>query len=119
MNFLAFANGPARAQPCTAGRLSGSSPVVHLGGQKRPAVLPAPLPPPAAPGYLPHCLPSASRESPGGGECMAAQAFAEFLSRVRAGDESAAAELVQQYEPLLRREVRMRLTDPSLFRLVS
>jgi RNA polymerase sigma factor (sigma-70 family) len=50
---------------------------------------------------------------------MAAQGFSEFLCRIRAGDEAAAAELVQQYEPLLRREVRVRLTDPSLFRLVS
>jgi RNA polymerase sigma-70 factor (ECF subfamily) len=50
---------------------------------------------------------------------MAAEPFQEFLRRVRAGDEAAAAELVEQYEPLLRREVRMRLTDPSLFRLVS
>src|SRR5262249_55532376 len=45
--------------------------------------------------------------------------FAEFLRRIRAGDESAAAELVRQYEPLLRREIRMRLTDPTLHRLVS
>jgi RNA polymerase sigma-70 factor (ECF subfamily) len=50
---------------------------------------------------------------------MTPQSFDEFLARVRAGDEEAAAELVAQYEPLLRREVRMRLTDPSLFRLVS
>jgi RNA polymerase sigma-70 factor (ECF subfamily) len=50
---------------------------------------------------------------------MAAQTFDEFLRRVRAGDETAAAELVAEYEPLIRREVRMRLTDPALFRLVS
>ncbi|MCI0462326.1 MAG: ECF-type sigma factor [Gemmataceae bacterium] len=50
---------------------------------------------------------------------MTAEGFAEFLRRIRAGDESAAAELVRQYEPLLRREIRMRLTDPTLHRLVS
>lgn len=50
---------------------------------------------------------------------MVAQPFEEFLRRIRAGDEVAAAELVEEYEPLIRREVRMRLTDPSLFRLVS
>ena len=50
---------------------------------------------------------------------MAAQPFEEFLCRIRAGDEAAAAQLVEEYEPLIRREVRMRLTDPSLFRLVS
>jgi RNA polymerase sigma-70 factor (ECF subfamily) len=50
---------------------------------------------------------------------MAAEPFREFLRRVRAGDEAAAAELVEKYVPLIRREVRMRLTDPALFRLVS
>jgi RNA polymerase sigma-70 factor (ECF subfamily) len=50
---------------------------------------------------------------------MIAQPFEEFLRRIRLGDEAAAAELVEEYEPLIRREVRLRLTDPSLFRLVS
>jgi RNA polymerase sigma factor (sigma-70 family) len=43
--------------------------------------------------------------------------FTEFLRRIRAGDESAAAELVRRYEPVIRREVRLRLTDPALFGL--
>src|SRR6516225_3096861 len=43
--------------------------------------------------------------------------FAEFLRRVRAGDEQAAEELVRRYEPAIRREVRLRLTDPRLYRL--
>src|ERR1700730_3147059 len=43
--------------------------------------------------------------------------FTEFLRRIRSGDEEAAAELVRRYEPLIRREVRMRLTDPRLCRL--
>jgi RNA polymerase sigma-70 factor (ECF subfamily) len=43
--------------------------------------------------------------------------FADFLGRIRAGDEQAAAELIRRYEPFIRREVRMRLTDPTLYRL--
>jgi RNA polymerase sigma-70 factor (ECF subfamily) len=43
--------------------------------------------------------------------------FAEFVHRIRAGDESAAAELVRQYEPLIRREVRLHLEDQRLCRL--
>jgi RNA polymerase sigma-70 factor (ECF subfamily) len=45
--------------------------------------------------------------------------FADFLRRIRAGDEQAAAELVRRYEPVIRREVRMRLTDPGLYRLLD
>jgi RNA polymerase sigma-70 factor (ECF subfamily) len=43
--------------------------------------------------------------------------FAELVTRIRAGDERAAAELVQQYEPLIRREIRMNLRDPRLNRV--
>ena len=43
--------------------------------------------------------------------------FTDFLHRIRAGDEQAAAELVQQVEPLIRREVRLRLDDRPLLRL--
>ena len=49
----------------------------------------------------------------------AAATFADFLRRVCAGDESAAAELVQRYEPALRLEVQLRLTDPKLRRLLD
>src|SRR5260370_33028367 len=42
--------------------------------------------------------------------------FAVFLDRIRAGDEQAAVELVRQYEPVIRREVRLRLHDPRLYR---
>jgi RNA polymerase sigma-70 factor (ECF subfamily) len=52
---------------------------------------------------------------PGGGEPQ----FAEFLRRVRAGDESAAVELVRRYEPALRLEIRLRLRDPGLRRLLE
>ncbi len=48
---------------------------------------------------------------------MADEDFAAFLARVRAGDSGAAADLVRRYESLIRREVRLRLTDPSVYRL--
>ena len=44
-------------------------------------------------------------------------AFAEFVARIRAGDEQAAAELVRQFEPLIRREIRMHLDDHRLNRV--
>jgi RNA polymerase sigma-70 factor (ECF subfamily) len=40
--------------------------------------------------------------------------FDQFICRIRAGDEQAAVELVRKYEPLIRREVRMRLEDRRL-----
>jgi RNA polymerase sigma-70 factor (ECF subfamily) len=43
--------------------------------------------------------------------------YAEFLRRIRAGDEQAAAELVKRYEPLIRREVRLQLEDRRLCRV--
>ena len=43
--------------------------------------------------------------------------FDEFIRRIRAGDEQAAVELVRQYEPLIRREVRLGLEDRRLRRL--
>lgn len=45
--------------------------------------------------------------------------FAEFFRRVRAGDDEAAAELVRKYEPALRLEIRLRLTDPRLRRILE
>jgi RNA polymerase sigma factor (sigma-70 family) len=45
--------------------------------------------------------------------------FADFLERIRAGDGEAAERLVRQYEPLIRREVRLRLTDPRLCRALD
>jgi RNA polymerase sigma-70 factor (ECF subfamily) len=44
-------------------------------------------------------------------------AFVELIGRVRAGDEQAATELVRQYEPLIRREVRLQLEDQRLRRV--
>src|SRR5437763_1686749 len=43
--------------------------------------------------------------------------FAEFVERIRAGNEAAAEELVRRYEPLVRRAVRIRLEAGRLGRL--
>jgi RNA polymerase sigma-70 factor (ECF subfamily) len=45
--------------------------------------------------------------------------FAEFWRRLRAGDESAARELVEAYEAALRLEIQLRMGDPRLRRLVD
>jgi RNA polymerase sigma-70 factor (ECF subfamily) len=45
--------------------------------------------------------------------------FADFVRRIRAGDARAAEELVRQYEPAIRLEVRLRLSDPRLSRLLD
>jgi RNA polymerase sigma factor (sigma-70 family) len=47
------------------------------------------------------------------------ESFRDLIRRVRAGDEQAATELVRQYEPEIRREVRLRLTDPGLRRVID
>lgn len=46
-----------------------------------------------------------------------ANTFADLIARVRAGDEQAATDLVRQYEPLVRREIRLHLEDRRLSRL--
>ena len=43
-----------------------------------------------------------------------AMAFADFIRRIRAGDDQAARELVEHYEPVIGREVRLRLRDLRL-----
>jgi RNA polymerase sigma factor (sigma-70 family) len=58
----------------------------------------------------------------GRGSCPPAgddASFSEFLGQIRAGDEWAAAELVQRYEPALRLEIKLRLNDPKLRRLLE
>jgi RNA polymerase sigma-70 factor (ECF subfamily) len=45
--------------------------------------------------------------------------FPAFLARVRAGDEQAATELVRRYEPIIRREIRLRLGDADLARMLE
>lgn len=46
-------------------------------------------------------------------------AFRELIQRVRSGDGDAAAELVRQFEPEIRRAVRIHLTDNRLRRLMD
>ena len=43
--------------------------------------------------------------------------FDFFIRRIRAGDSSAAEELVRLYEPIVRREVRMHLVDSRMMRV--
>jgi RNA polymerase sigma-70 factor (ECF subfamily) len=58
--------------------------------------------------------------SSSGGEAMSdSETFLDLLQRVRAGDQSAASELVRQFEPELRRAVRVRLSDPRLRRVID
>lgn len=45
-----------------------------------------------------------------------APSFTDFIQRIRAGDDQAAEELVRRYEPLIRREVRLRIEDDRLNR---
>jgi RNA polymerase sigma-70 factor (ECF subfamily) len=42
--------------------------------------------------------------------------FTDFIQRIRAGDDQAAEDLVRRYEPLIRREVRLRTEDERLNR---
>jgi RNA polymerase sigma-70 factor (ECF subfamily) len=48
---------------------------------------------------------------------LGANPFSDFITKIRAGDEDAARELVLRFEKLIRCEVRVRLTDPSLYRI--
>lgn len=48
---------------------------------------------------------------------MADQGFAATIERIRCGDSEAAEQLLREYEPLVRRQVRMRLSDTRLSRL--
>ena len=45
--------------------------------------------------------------------------FRDLIRRIRGGDQQAAAELVRQYEPEIRRAVRMRLNNPKLGRVLD
>jgi RNA polymerase sigma-70 factor (ECF subfamily) len=47
------------------------------------------------------------------------ESFRTLIARVRAGDQQAAAELVRQYEPAIRRAARVRLLDTRLNRLLD
>lgn len=43
--------------------------------------------------------------------------FQDFIRRIRAGDQDAAAELVRRFEPLIRRQIRLHLEDQRLARV--
>jgi len=45
--------------------------------------------------------------------------FAGFLQLIRAGNAQAAEDLVRRYESIIRREVRLKLHDPSLHRVLD
>ncbi len=45
--------------------------------------------------------------------------FRDLINRVRQGDSLAATQLVRQYEPEMRRAVRLALTDPALLRVID
>ena len=45
--------------------------------------------------------------------------FADFVGRIRAGDEQAATDLVRRYEPMIRVMVRARLGDRRLRRVLD
>ncbi len=45
------------------------------------------------------------------------KAFEDFIGRIRAGDEEAAEELVSAFEPLVRRELRIKMTDRRMAQL--
>jgi RNA polymerase sigma-70 factor (ECF subfamily) len=52
-------------------------------------------------------------------EDSTSSSFADLFARVQAGDQQAAAALVQEYEPQIRRVIRVRLTDPALRRQID
>jgi RNA polymerase sigma-70 factor (ECF subfamily) len=52
-------------------------------------------------------------------DALSSEGYAEFIRRIRAGDQQAAADLVRRYEPEIRLEVRtwLRLRNPRLRRV--
>lgn len=46
-------------------------------------------------------------------------AFRILIARIRSGDQQAATELVREYEPAIRRAIRVRLTDARLGRVLD
>jgi RNA polymerase sigma-70 factor (ECF subfamily) len=47
------------------------------------------------------------------------QSFADFIRRIRAGDPEAATEVIRQFEPVIRLEMRRRLANSALYRLLD
>lgn len=50
---------------------------------------------------------------------MSEDNFQDLIRRIRTGDHQAAAELLRQYEPEIRRAVRIRMTDAKLRRVID
>src|SRR5471030_801826 len=50
---------------------------------------------------------------------MPAPDFQQMIERLRAGDAAAAEQLVRDYESVVRRQVRFRLRDPKLGRVLD
>ncbi|MEL6110067.1 MAG: sigma-70 family RNA polymerase sigma factor [Planctomycetota bacterium] len=50
---------------------------------------------------------------------MAESQLQDLLDRLQHGDDDAARELVEEYEPQIRRLIRLRLTDPRLRRVID
>jgi len=50
---------------------------------------------------------------------LSAEKFNQLMARVRDGDKGAASDLINSYEPEIRREIRLRLTNPKLRRVVD
>ena len=59
-------------------------------------------------------MPPENENRPRGCRMASEESFAEWIRRVRAGDERAAEELVRRYETAVRVAVRVRLTDGRL-----
>src|SRR5579871_4682324 len=70
-----------------------------------------------SPGRPPHGAYNGERQAREGWAMAEPDSFSDFIRRIRAGDEQAAAELVRQFEPLIRREVRLQLEDRRLCRV--
>src|SRR5262245_32331653 len=75
-----------------------------------------------SPGSFPHPCEAGQRtpfpgQSAGGRPMADETSFRDLIRRVRARDETAAAELVRRYESVVRSFVRVRLRDPGLRRL--
>lgn len=45
--------------------------------------------------------------------------FGQLIARTKTGDQDAAASLIAEYEPEIRRAARLRLTDPDMRRIVD
>jgi RNA polymerase sigma factor (sigma-70 family) len=59
---------------------------------------------------------SSEAKAPSGIENAGGALFVDFVRRIRAGDEQAAEALVRKFEPIIRREIRLRIKSTHLNR---